>query len=51
MPGEHGFSPLAVLLNLSAYTVDGHRTRIMDKLDLHSVGELVRFAMRHGLVD
>ena len=42
---------IATLLNLSVYTVDGHRTRIMDKLDLHSVGELVRFAMRHGLVD
>jgi len=42
---------IATLLGLSIYTVDGHRTRIMDKLDLHSVGELVRFAMRHGLVD
>jgi len=42
---------IASLLRLSIYTVDGHRSRIMDKLDLHSVGELVRFAMRHGLVD
>ncbi len=38
-------------LNLSVYTVDGHRTRIMEKLNLHSVGELVRFAIRNGLVD
>jgi two-component system, NarL family, response regulator NreC len=42
---------IAGLLQLSIYTVDGHRTRIMDKLDLHSAGELVRFAMRQGLVD
>src|SRR5262245_3108835 len=42
---------IAATLNLSVYTVDGHRTRIMDKLNLHSVGELVRFAVRNGLVD
>ena len=42
---------IAAALNLSIYTVDGHRTRIMEKLNLHSVGELVRFAVRHGLVD
>jgi two-component system response regulator NreC len=42
---------IAGTLNLSVYTVDGHRTRIMDKLNLHSVGELVRFAVRNGLVD
>jgi len=42
---------IASSLNLSVYTVDGHRTRIMDKLNLHSVGELVRFAVRNGLVD
>jgi DNA-binding NarL/FixJ family response regulator len=42
---------MATHLNLSVYTVDGHRTRIMEKLGLHSVGEVVRFAVRHGLVD
>jgi two-component system response regulator NreC len=42
---------IATRLNLSVYTVDGHRTRIMEKLDLHSVSELVRFAVRNGLVD
>lgn len=42
---------IATLLNLSVYTVDGHRTRIMEKLGLHSVGELVRFAVRNGLVE
>jgi two-component system response regulator NreC len=42
---------IAGILSLSVYTVDGHRTRIMEKLNLHSVGELVRFAVRNGLVD
>jgi two-component system response regulator NreC len=42
---------IAVALNLSVYTVDAHRGRIMEKLNLHSMGELVRFAMRNGLID
>lgn len=42
---------VASLLNRSLYTVDAHRGRIMEKLDLHSGGEIVRFALRHGLID
>jgi len=42
---------IATHLNLSVYTVDSHRGKIMEKLNLHSTGELVRFAMKHGLVD
>jgi len=42
---------IASALKLSVYTVDAHRGRIMEKLNLHSVGELVRFAVRHGLID
>jgi two-component system response regulator NreC len=42
---------IATLLSLSVYTVDAHRGRIMEKLNLHSTGELVRFAIRKGLVD
>jgi two-component system, NarL family, response regulator NreC len=42
---------IAVSLNLSVYTVEAHRGRIMEKLNLHSVGELVRFAVRNGLID
>ncbi len=33
------------------YTVEAHRGRIMEKLNLHSIGELVRFAVRNGLID
>lgn len=42
---------IAQTLHLSVYTVDAHRSRIMEKLNLHTTGELVRFAMRKGLVD
>jgi len=42
---------IAGVLNLSVYTVDAHRGRIMEKLNLHSINELVRFAVRKGLID
>jgi two-component system, NarL family, response regulator NreC len=42
---------IATILKLSVYTVDAHRGRIMEKLNLHSTSELVRFAMRSGLTD
>jgi DNA-binding NarL/FixJ family response regulator len=42
---------VAQVLNISVYTVDAHRGRIMEKLNLHSIGEMVRFAMRNGLID
>ena len=42
---------IAVTLNLSVYTVDAHRGRIMEKLNVHSINELVRFAVRNGLID
>lgn len=42
---------VATALSLSVYTVEAHRGRIMEKLNLHSTGELVRFAVRHGVID
>jgi DNA-binding CsgD family transcriptional regulator len=42
---------IATVLKLSVYTVDAHRGRIMEKLNLHSATNLVRFAVRAGLVD
>ena len=42
---------IATVLNLSVYTVDAHRGRIMEKLNLHSATDLARFAVRAGLVD
>jgi two-component system, NarL family, response regulator NreC len=42
---------IAAGLNLSVYTVEAHRGKIMEKLNLHSVSEIVRFAIRNGLID
>ncbi len=42
---------IATALNLSTYTIESHRGRIMEKLNLHSASELVRFAFRNGLID
>jgi DNA-binding NarL/FixJ family response regulator len=36
------------LLFISVKTVETHRTRLMRKLEVHSIAELVRFAARHG---
>lgn len=38
-------------LCISVKTVGSHRSRILDKLGIHSNAELVQYAMRHGLVD
>ncbi len=38
------------LLGITTHTVSRHRARIMDKLDLNSAAELVRFAIKKGLV-
>jgi DNA-binding NarL/FixJ family response regulator len=42
---------IATALNLSVYTVEAHRGKIMEKLNLHSASEMVRFALRNGLID
>jgi DNA-binding NarL/FixJ family response regulator len=42
---------IATALEISVYTVDAHRGRIMKKLGLHSSTEIVRFAMRRGLIE
>jgi len=41
---------IAQLLGLSVKTVDTHRSQIMDRLDIHEVAGLVRYAIRIGLV-
>ena len=41
---------IANQLNLSLYTVDTHRTHILQKLNLHSVPELILYAVRKGII-
>ncbi len=42
---------IATELDISVYTIDAHRNRIFRKLQLRSSAELVRFAIRQGLVE
>ena len=41
---------VAVLLDLSVYTVETHRSHILQKLNLHSTAELVLYAVRKGII-
>jgi two-component system, NarL family, response regulator NreC len=41
---------IAGTLNLSYYTVDTHRTHILQKLNLHSVPEVILYAVRKGII-
>lgn len=42
---------MAELLHLSVKTVSAHRQHIMEKLDLHRPAELIKYAIRKGLVE
>ena len=41
---------VANLLNLSLYTVETHRSNMMEKLSLHNVPELILYAVRKGVI-
>ena len=40
---------IALMLDLSIKTVETHRTQLMERLDIHDVAGLVRFAIKSGL--
>lgn len=40
---------IATQLHVSAKTVETHRQHLMEKLDIHSVAELTKYALREGL--
>jgi DNA-binding NarL/FixJ family response regulator len=42
---------IAARLKLSPKTVEGHRASVMDKLDIHSVAGLVKYALKHRLTE
>ena len=46
----HTNNQIAEILVISPKTVDTHRTHVMDKLTLHSRAELVKYALRLGLL-
>lgn len=47
---EHTSAEIAKLLFISEKTVEKHRTNIMEKLNIHNLAGLVKFAIKHGLV-
>jgi len=49
----HGdaISDIAARLNLSAKTVSTYKTRVLQKMQMSSVAELIRYALKHGLLD
>jgi len=41
---------IAIVLNISTKTVESHRTNISRHLGIHSIAELTRYALEHGMV-
>jgi DNA-binding CsgD family transcriptional regulator len=41
---------VASLLNISPTTVETHRGHILQKLDVHSIPELILYAVRKGII-
>ena len=42
---------ISSLLNISIKTVETHRSNVMRKLEMHSVTELVRYAVRNQIIE
>lgn len=45
----HTTQDIAKILYLSVKTVETHRRKIMEKLELHSIAQLIKYAIREGL--
>ncbi len=41
---------IATLLSLSSYTIDTHRANVMQKLNVHSMPELILYSVRKGII-
>jgi DNA-binding NarL/FixJ family response regulator len=41
---------IAPILNITPRTVETYRSRIMGKLNIHSLAQLIRYAVQNGLV-
>jgi DNA-binding NarL/FixJ family response regulator len=46
----HSNKDIANLLHVSPGTIETHRARIMEKLDVHSAAEIVLYAVRKGVI-
>ena len=46
----HTTQEIAKMLAISPKTVDGHKTNLMAKLDLHNRADLIKYALRKGII-
>jgi DNA-binding NarL/FixJ family response regulator len=46
----HAHKEIAGLLDISAKTVIAHYTNAQEKLDIHNRAELIKFALRRGII-
>jgi len=46
----HSSKQIAQMLDTSVKTIESHRASLMDRLDIHDIAGLVRYAVRNGLV-
>ena len=49
--GGHSNREIAEMLGLSIKTIETHRMHLMEKLDIHDVASLTRYALRKGLIE
>src|SRR5436189_2261342 len=49
--GGHSTKKIAAALGITFKTACSHRGHIMEKLDIHNVADLTRYALRHGYID
>jgi two-component system response regulator NreC len=47
----HTNKQIAEILNISIKTVQAHRTSLMQKLDLHDRGELIKYAIQKKIIE
>ena len=47
----HSTKEIARILHVSVKTVETHRTQLMERLDIHGIAGLVRYAIRAGILD
>ena len=45
----HGTKEIATILSLSVKTVEFHKARLMQQLDLHSIADLTKYAITQGI--
>jgi DNA-binding CsgD family transcriptional regulator len=47
----HSAKEIATILDLSSRTVEFHKYKMMEELGVKSAAELIRLAVKHGIVD